>query len=201
MELGDIYAWSANRAKTFCTHDPNGLKRPQVVSELKPVGVVDSQGTLIGIRFQNFFGDDTNVIAQSEIGPKFRIYQGPKEGLLPVIESANLDGAPDRVCGINMPVLSKEFMMNLPSDCRKVGMRLREAQRGEPNEYTPIKLRKGDSERAVIIAPGNPKPGLGWKLNNMPNLILEEVSAGRSSAKLVRMLLAAESTPMECVLS
>ncbi|RYC82352.1 hypothetical protein BFJ63_vAg14786 [Fusarium oxysporum f. sp. narcissi] len=91
-------------------------KMPQLVSELEPVGVINNKGKLIGVRFQNFIGDDTNVVALSNIIPKARIYQGAKVGLLPVIEAITVDVNPDSAHYIAIPVLSKDFMTNLTAE-------------------------------------------------------------------------------------
>ncbi|RKK53659.1 hypothetical protein BFJ67_g4995 [Fusarium oxysporum f. sp. cepae] len=100
--------------------DPSTLQKvserlpgSNLVSELEPVGVINNKGKLIGVRFQNFIGDDTNVVALSNIIPKARIYQGAKVGLLPVIEAITVDVNPDSAHYIAIPVLSKDFMTNL----------------------------------------------------------------------------------------
>ncbi|EMT72528.1 hypothetical protein FOC4_g10001160 [Fusarium odoratissimum] len=100
---------------------------PQLVSELKPVGVINTKGKLIGVRFQNFIGDDTNVVALSNIIPKARIYQG-----------------------------AKDFMTNLTAGYREVEMQLRTVRENEYiKDYTPLKLRKGGLERDIIVVPGS----------------------------------------------
>ncbi|KAK2678472.1 hypothetical protein RAB80_007212 [Fusarium oxysporum f. sp. vasinfectum] len=81
--LDEIYRLSATEPTSFDTEGYEEYKMPQLVSGLKPVGVVNTKGKLIGVRFQNFIGDDTNVVALSNIIPKARIYQGAKVGLLP----------------------------------------------------------------------------------------------------------------------
>ncbi|KAF5687909.1 hypothetical protein FDENT_5199 [Fusarium denticulatum] len=65
---------------------------PRLVSELKPVGVVNLEGELIGVRFQNFMGDDVDVMAQSETIPNARIFQGAKDGFRLAVDAFLSDG-------------------------------------------------------------------------------------------------------------
>ncbi|KAL5610218.1 hypothetical protein FOVSG1_004899 [Fusarium oxysporum f. sp. vasinfectum] len=122
--LDEIYRLSATEPISFDTEGYEEYKMPQLVSELKPVGVINTKGKLIGVRFQNFIGDDTNVVALSNIIPKARIYQGAKVGLLPVIEAITVDVNPDSAHYIAIPVLSKDFMTNLTAGYREVEMQL-----------------------------------------------------------------------------
>ncbi|TXC08805.1 hypothetical protein FocTR4_00004146 [Fusarium oxysporum f. sp. cubense] len=129
--LDDIYRLSATEPISFDTEGYEEYKMPQLVSELKPVGVINTKGKLIGVRFQNFIGDDTNVVALSNIIPKARIYQA-------------------------IPVLSKDFMTNLTAGYREVEMQLRTVRENEYiKDYTPLKLRKGGLERDIIVVPGS----------------------------------------------
>ncbi|KAF9772632.1 hypothetical protein IL306_009647 [Fusarium sp. DS 682] len=65
------------RQHTFLStpaHDVNAA--PQHVAELRPFGVVNAEGRLIGLRFRNpSGGPDTNVMADSDICPGAMIYQ------------------------------------------------------------------------------------------------------------------------------
>ncbi|KAF5977907.1 hypothetical protein FCOIX_6239 [Fusarium coicis] len=175
---------------------PAWKTEPRFVSELKPVGVIDLDRNFIGVRFQNFMGDDVNVMAQCETVPNACIYQGVKKGFHLAV-NASLSGVHhEETCVISAPVLSREFMSNLPFGHFKVEMQLRLIEKQEDTyEYNPIKLRKADSEsaeRANIIFPGNMRL-YPQGLDDRFCIILEEVLVKRSSAepsRLVRMKLA-----------
>ncbi|KAF9772631.1 hypothetical protein IL306_009646 [Fusarium sp. DS 682] len=68
----DVRSFGLNMASTQLSDNKENL--PCLVSELKPVGVVDPAGTLIGVRFNTIFGDDTNVMAYSDIMRNTCIY-------------------------------------------------------------------------------------------------------------------------------
>ncbi|EXL90377.1 hypothetical protein FOIG_16377 [Fusarium odoratissimum NRRL 54006] len=139
--LDDIYRLSATEPISFDTEGYEEYKMPQLVSELKPVGVINTKGKLIGVRFQNFIGDDTNVVALSNIIPKAPI---------------TVDVNPDSAHYIAIPVLSKDFMTNLTAGYREVEMQLRTVRENEYiKDYTPLKLRKGGLERDIIVVPGS----------------------------------------------
>ncbi|PNP81478.1 hypothetical protein FNYG_05153 [Fusarium nygamai] len=166
----------------------------QLVPELKPVGVIDAQGILIGVRFQNFIGDDEDVLSHSETVPNARIYQGSKDGFQLAMNTLRSDSATSPFCCISVPVLDKRLMANIPAG-RKIGMQVRVVEGClDGNVYARFKPSDADSERAFIILPGNQNQELFSKVNKgMSHIILEEVPVGRSSAEdseLVRIKLA-----------
>ncbi|RBQ69720.1 hypothetical protein FVER14953_07637 [Fusarium verticillioides] len=185
-----MYEASADEPVIF----PAWKTEPRLVSELKPVGVIDSDRNFIGVRFQNLIGDDVNVMAQCETVPNARIYQGVKKGFHLAVNASLSDGPHDGTCVISVPVLTQEFMANLPSDNFKVEMQLRVVEKQEDTEYNPVKLRKAGSEspeRANIILPGNMELS-SQELDPRFCIILEEVIVRCSSAepsRLVRMKL------------
>ncbi|KAG9497486.1 hypothetical protein J7337_010347 [Fusarium musae] len=134
-------------------------------------------------------------MAQCETIPNTRIYQGVKKGFRLAVNASLSDGPHDGTCVISVPVLTKEFMANLPSDNFKVEMQLRVVEKQEDtHEYNPVKLRTAGSEspeRANIILPGNMKLS-SQELDPSFYIILEEVIVRCSSAepsRLVRMKL------------
>ncbi|KAF5657402.1 hypothetical protein FCIRC_13280 [Fusarium circinatum] len=173
--------------------DYNSKAGPRLVSELKPVGVVDDKGVLIGVRFQNFIGDDEHVMARSESVPNARIYQGVRDGFKPVMETVFSDGTPSPVACVSVPVLDKKFMTNLPAGHRKIGMQLRFVK-GRSDSYGDNRTKRLEDgpERAIIVLPGCQE--LFTEVNKgMACIVLEEDPLGRSSAEpseLVRMKLA-----------
>lgn len=56
---------------------------PRFVSELQPWAVVDLDGALIGFRFMNPSGDDTNAMAASDISPNALVFHAPPPRRLP----------------------------------------------------------------------------------------------------------------------
>ncbi|KAG5813540.1 hypothetical protein H9Q74_006146 [Fusarium xylarioides] len=168
--------------QTHCVIEDEGTRR----------SVYGLHGKFIGVRFQNFIGDDVDVMAQSETIPNARIFQGAKDGFRPAVDAFLSDGLHDDVCGVSVPVLTKEFMANLPVGYFKVGMQLRLVNKQEDTyEYTPVTLREATSERASILLPSNVKL-FSKELDDKVCIILEEVPFRRSSAepsRLVRMKL------------
>jgi hypothetical protein len=167
----------------------------QLVPELKPVGVIDAQGILIGVRFQNFIGDDEDVLSHSETAPSARIYQGSQGCFQLAMNTLHSDGATSSFCCISVPVLDKRFMAGIPAGHRKIGMQVRVVEGGlDGDVYASFKPRDAGSERAFIILPRNQNQELPSKVNKgMVHIILEEVPFGRSSAEhseLVRAKLA-----------
>lgn len=62
-------------------------------------------------------------------------------------------------------------------------MQLRAVRKNEYiNEYTPLKLRQGGLERAIIVVPGSMPLFSGGRKNELVNIILEEVPVGHLSA-------------------
>ncbi|KAF5566051.1 hypothetical protein FPHYL_3964 [Fusarium phyllophilum] len=66
--------YQVSKPVMFNMIDYNSQAGPQFVSELEPVGVIDAEGALIGVCFQNSIGDDEYVMACSEIAPNACIY-------------------------------------------------------------------------------------------------------------------------------
>ncbi|KAF4502503.1 hypothetical protein FAGAP_1281 [Fusarium agapanthi] len=161
----------------------NSQTGPRLVSELKPVGVVDDKGVLIGVRFQNFIGDDEHVMARFESVPSACIYQGVEDGFQPAMETLFSNGTPSPIACISVPFLDKKFMTNLPAGHRKIGMQL-QVVKGQLDSYgdTRTKPREAGPERAVIILPECQK--LFSEVNKgMACIFLEEDPFGRSSAE------------------
>ncbi|KAF5547734.1 hypothetical protein FMEXI_5060 [Fusarium mexicanum] len=173
--------------------DHNSRTKPRLVSELKPVGVVDEKGVLIGVRFQNFIGDDEHVMARSDSVPNARIYQGVEEGFQPAMETVFSEGTPSPIACVSVPILDKRFMTNIPTGHRKIGMQLRVVKGVvDSTKYTHVKPREAGLERAIIILPECQELFSGMN-KGMACITLEEVPFGRLSAKpseLVRMKLA-----------
>ncbi|KAF5641068.1 uncharacterized protein FTJAE_4250 [Fusarium tjaetaba] len=167
----------------------------QLVPELKPVGVIDAQGILTRVRFQNFIGDDEDVLSHSETLPNTRIYQGSQDGFQLAMNKLHSDSAISSFRCISVPVQDKKFMASIPAGCHKIGMQVRVVE-GSLNghAYARFKPRDASSERAFIILPSNQNQELFSQVNKgMGQIILEEVPFGRSSAKdseLVRTKLA-----------
>ncbi|KAF5247238.1 hypothetical protein FANTH_6495 [Fusarium anthophilum] len=165
---------AATKPTIFSTTKHKPKNAPRIVSELKPVGVVDAEGALVGIRFQNIIGDDEHVMARAETVPNARIYQGIEDGFKPAMEIVHSEGAPSRICSVVMSVLDKEFMTKIPVGHRKIEMQLRLVQRRlNDKEFTPLKPREAGSGRAFIILPGNPQLDLAV-LKGFSTIILEE---------------------------
>ncbi|KAF5716298.1 hypothetical protein FMUND_6447 [Fusarium mundagurra] len=163
----------------------------QVVSELEPVGVLDAEGVLIGVRFQNSIGNDEYVMAPSQIVPNACIYQGTEDGFKRAITTVFSNGDSSHVHCISVPVLDKKFMANLPTGHREIKMQLRVAKRHKNGNENPVKLQEAGEERAVIILPGGSEL-LSEVVGDTVSIILEQVPAGRSSAEpsgLVRLEL------------
>ncbi|KAF5553514.1 hypothetical protein FNAPI_6746 [Fusarium napiforme] len=186
-----MYENSANKPVMFRA----GKSEPKFVSELKPVGVIDFDGNIIGVRFQNFMGDDVDAMAQVGTVPNACIYQGVKKGFREAVEVFLSDGGYDNTCGVSVPILTKEFMANLPSDNFKVEMRVRVVKKQDDTyKYNPLKLQEADLEgegRAIIMLPDDMEvfPGKG---GDRVCIILEEVPVGRyfsEPSSLVRMKL------------
>ncbi|SCV36975.1 uncharacterized protein FFB14_06358 [Fusarium fujikuroi] len=180
---------------------------PRFVSELQPWGVVDLDGALIGFRFMNPSGDDTSVMAASDISPNALVFQGGQPQLAPVLETAKFDAYPSRACVIALPVLTKSFMLRLLEGYRKVLMKLRVIGKLEcdGNRYTLANLEDARSqlsryERAIILvsddtqrfSAGDPQWDSDKVQGATAKVILEEVLLNGPSAEpseLMRMKL------------
>ncbi|CVL11298.1 uncharacterized protein FPRN_11116 [Fusarium proliferatum] len=75
---GEIFELSTSEpmALPAKSYEP-AMGMPRFVSELQPWGVVDLDGALIGFRFMNPSGDDTNVMAASDISPNALVFHAP----------------------------------------------------------------------------------------------------------------------------
>ncbi|KAF5588165.1 hypothetical protein FPANT_6697 [Fusarium pseudoanthophilum] len=166
----------------------------QLVRELKPVGVLDAYGNLIGVRFQNVVGDDEHVLAYSETAPNARIYQGSKDGFQLAIDTVYIEHPTSPIFCISVPVLDKRYMANIPAGRQKIEMQLRVVEGClDSKECTHFKPRSTGSERAFIILPGPENQELFSKLKKgMSCIILEEVPwrSSDETSKLVRAKVA-----------
>jgi hypothetical protein len=81
---GEIFELSTSgpMALPAKSYEP-AMGMPRFVSELQPWGVVDLDGALIGFRFMNPSGDDTNVMAASDISPNALVFHAPPPRRLP----------------------------------------------------------------------------------------------------------------------
>lgn len=183
------------------------MDMPRHLSELKPIDVMNLEGSLIGVRFINPSGDNTNVMAESNISPNARIFQGTQPYFRPVMEAARADAHPDCVCVIPLPVLTKSFMCRLPEGCRKVSMQLKiigkllyDVSRYTPTDPSDARSRLSQYERAIILvsddtqrfSPGDPQWDSDKVQGATAKVILEEVPLNGPLAEpseLVRMKL------------
>ncbi|KAF5641515.1 hypothetical protein F25303_6859 [Fusarium sp. NRRL 25303] len=156
---GEIFELSTSEpmALPAKSYEP-AMGMPRFVSELQPWGVVDLDGALIGFRFMKPSGDDTNVMAASDISPNALVFQGGQPQLAPVLETAKFDAYPSRAYVIALPVLTKSFMLRLPEGYRKVLMKLRvigklecDGSRYTPTNLDDVRSQLSQYERAIIL--------------------------------------------------
>ncbi|KAG4267255.1 hypothetical protein FPRO04_04867 [Fusarium proliferatum] len=188
---GEIFELSTSEpmALPAKSYEP-AMGMPRIVSELQPWGVMNLGGALIGFHFMNYHGDDTNVMAASDISPNARVFQGGQPQLNPVLEAAKFDAYPSRAYFIALPVLTKSFILHLPEGYQKVPMQLKVVGKlqYDVSRYTPTNLADGRRqlpryERAVILIPDNTQRFLRGELQRgldkvkeiTAKVILEEV--------------------------
>ncbi|KAF5721682.1 hypothetical protein FGLOB1_131 [Fusarium globosum] len=188
---GEIFEVSTSEpmAVPAKSYEP-AMEMPRIVSELQPWGVMNLDGALIVFRFMNYHGDDTNVMAASDISPNARVFQGGQPQLDPVLEAAKFDAYPSRAYVIALPVLTKSFILRLPEGYQKVPMQLKVVGKlqYDVSRYTPTNLADGRRqlsryERAVILIPDNTQRFLRGELQRgldkvkeiTAKVILEEV--------------------------
>ncbi|KAF4440373.1 hypothetical protein F53441_12321 [Fusarium austroafricanum] len=159
---------------------------PQQTLELKPIGMFDSVGRLVGFRFQNPYGTDRDVMAPSDIFHGAIIYQGSKNGVRKTMETATILGQSNSYTCVMFRVSSARFMSaSLPRGYRRAELRLRITEMSEEEDRSypggPPKPSPED-EIMAIVWPLNEKVMLeaqppGWSIQEK-SLVVEQVVQG-----------------------
>ncbi|KAF5687908.1 hypothetical protein FDENT_5198 [Fusarium denticulatum] len=151
---------------------------PQEVRELKPIGIIDNQGNLVGLKFVNTDGGpQTHVTASSQICGGAIIYKGPEYDAVSVINSLSS---------------SQHWYNAMAVDMRSAPMTLRfvSSINRDAKPIRRVDSKHGSDLVLILIPPGVPffpseypdYPPL--PINGpRPRLVMEGMLVGRSHAE------------------
>jgi hypothetical protein len=98
---------------------------PHTVSDLKPVGIINPSGILLGLCLESPSGEVANVVSTTGF-PGNTLYQGSYRGITQAMETAASMGHPGTLCWLTNPASSFDMMAaRLPPGHRKVDLKIR----------------------------------------------------------------------------
>ncbi|SPJ71924.1 uncharacterized protein FTOL_01652 [Fusarium torulosum] len=154
---------------------------PYPVSDLRPAGIVNQSGVLLGLCLESPSGEVINVVVDSTGFPGNILYRGSYRGINQAAETATLMGYPGTLCWMTNPATSFDMMVaNLPPGYRKVDLQIRYIDTA-PREDRPLaELGESQDEWMMIVFPRD-RPNVirhvqtGFDPVEQPPLIFEEV--------------------------
>lgn len=157
---------------------PGNAVMPQRIRELKPIGLIDNQGNLVGLQFINQSGGPyTNVTASSSICAGAYIYKGPSQNALNYINAHQ---------GSYYVIRLKGWQLPQPRGWRIVWMNLRFVGLANGNAKALPELAGNAGDVVVVFIPRgaplfpNEVPSPIQTFFPHPRLVLEGMLIGRN---------------------